>query len=119
MMNDPTTWVVLILTFGVVVALSLWLGRGLHVRRDSAGGMSLDIERQRAPRRPSRVRVANGAEIRGSQVGDIAGTKTEGDVKGPAHDDHVEVFQQGKLSDSTARDIVGVKRSGGPGDGRS
>jgi hypothetical protein len=118
MSNDSNVWLVLILVGGLVVAVALFLGRGLIVRK-SREGLSIEVEKHQLPVSPAPpsqgIEVARGAQIERSTVGDISGVKLEGDAATEARD--LRVFQQGRLEGSQAGDISGVKKTRPPGDG--
>ena len=105
--DDPVVWLVIVLTAGFVVALGLWLGRGIVFRKDK-GGYSLEIEKEKN----EGVKVGEKAVIDdGAEVGDIAAIKQEGDTPGAVQKGNIEVLKDGKIRGKTG-DIVAIKISG-------
>lgn len=110
--DDNTVTLVLIVVAGLVVALAIWLGRGLKARKTKAG-YELEVQ-SKSPEASGGIQVARGAKITGSTVGDIAGVKIEGSGAPGPLPDRIQVFDQGTLKNVQAGDIAGVKKSTPP-----
>lgn len=111
MPQDPTVWIVLIVVAAVVIALlgtlAIRSGRRLKITRSS-----LEIDKSSSDsREPEKdtVRVAEGAAVKHTRTGDIAGIKGEGG--NPAGTD-IDVARGAQIEDSEIGDIVGIKQSG-------
>ncbi len=113
MPSDPVVWIVLFALMALVVSLALWFGRGFVARwRD----FRLEVKQPRAKPKGN-IKVAEGADIERSEVGDIAGIKSEGDTTLPEAGQNIEVLEKGKVKDSKIGDITGIKQQGkGPKD---
>ena len=115
MPNDPLIWIILILAVALIVALALWKGRGLRVSKDR-DGFSVEVERSsegntggESKGTTDGIRVAEGARIKESRVGDIAGVKTLSAA--PAVDKDIEVASGVRINKAEVGDIVGDKQS--------
>ena len=114
MPKDLSFWILLVLVIGGVVALALYLRRGLILRKDKKGFLIQVEKDEPAPASESGIQVGKGARIEGSTVGDISGLKVEGSGDVDAHGQSINVFEDGKLKDAKVGDISGVKKSQPP-----
>lgn len=110
MPSDPTLWVVFLALSAIVLALALWLGRGLSVRR-SKDEFSLEVKERSRDVQPavnrSTVSVARGLDAEGLAAGNVTGADA------PVTGD-VDVLSGAKLKNARLGDITGVRQDGGP-----
>lgn len=113
-MNNPYVWIAIAVVIGVVVALALWFGRGLKIKKGS-DGYSLEVERDQAPDTTTdNVKVAEAIELKDVEAGDIAGRKvTSSDAVG-TRPQNTEVASHAKIERTKLGDIVGIKQEGPP-----
>ena len=112
MPDDPVVWIVLIVVVGLVVALGIWLGRGIVFRKDKQGySVELKESADKQEVKEAGIKVAEDAEITGSEVGDIVGYKIEGDSTGAESKEKVDVLSGGKIKGTRTGDIAGVKKT--------
>lgn len=109
--DNPQVWIVLIIVAGCVLALAIWLGRFVSLKKDGSG-ISLQVNKEEDP--ASKISVANRLEMTGGEAGDIAGIKSEKPEAGPSP--NIDVLEKGKLRNAKVGDIVGVKQTGNPPD---
>lgn len=111
---DANVWITVAVVIGLVVALALWFGRGLIIKKDKEG-YSVQVEKDRPlDTRTDDMKVAEALEIKDSTAGDVAGKKitSPGAVSDRAQ--NIEVLSHGKVERSTLGDIVGVKQEDRP-----
>lgn len=106
MIDDPVVWTVAIVLIAGVVLVALWWG---DVVEFSVKGLRLKFSRTRGgPKRVGRgVSVLDGANIKGSRTGDIAGVVGDGAAANSV--ERVDVGSKARIDDSTIGDIVGVR----------
>ena len=108
--EDPVVWIFLIVVAGLVVALALWLGRGMIFRRDKQG-VSFEIKAAPATRnaKETDISVAKNAVIDDVTAEDITGAKTEGADADVVNGKKISVLDRAKVSGSKVGDIAGIK----------
>lgn len=117
MPDDPVVWTVLIVVVGLVVALLIWLGRGLVFRKDKQGySVELKESTDKQEVDKSGIKVASDAKITNSEVGDIVGYKIEGKGNSTGaeyaeYKEKVDVLSGGKIKGTRTADIAGVKKT--------
>lgn len=108
-MDNPWVWITGIIAIAAVVALALWLNRGLKFKKNQ-DGVSLELEGDSAgtSKPQSKVSVGEGLRV-GScgEVGNIVGKE------GDAGETAVDVLKDAEIS-GKAGDITGVSRKGKP-----
>jgi len=101
-------WYVLIVCAAIVVALAIWKGRGITIRKDS---IVVDAVREGAEKGTG-VSVAAGANITNSTAGNITGVSVTGGsapAKAP-----VDVLRDATVSGSRVGDVTGLKQDEDP-----
>ena len=111
-MNNVYVWITIAAVIGVVVALALWLGRGLVIKKDKEG-YSVQVEKNHLPdTRTDNIKAAEGIELADVEAGDIAGRKVSAaDAVGDRSQD-IEVASHAKIERTKMGDIVGIKQEG-------
>lgn len=110
MPNDPIVWVILIVVVGIVVALAIWLGRGISFRKDDKSiAIKVAGAGQTTKASDNTTSVAEKATIENAEVGDIAGAKIRGGDATANDKEAVEVLKGGTVKGSKVGDIVGKK----------
>jgi hypothetical protein len=111
-MNNVNVWITIAVIVGVVVALALWLGRGLIIKKDKEG-YSVQVEKNQAPdTRTDNIKVAEALDIKDAEAGDIAGRKvTSPDAVGDRAQ-NIDVANRAKIERAKVGDIVGIKQEG-------
>lgn len=105
----PTeAWYVLIVCGAIVVALAIWKGRGIKIRKDS---ITVDAVRESGPKSAG-VSVAAGAKITGSTVGDMTGQVVTGGGAAPSTTP-VDVLRNATVSDARIGNVTGRKEDEG------
>jgi hypothetical protein len=112
MMNNVYVWITVAAVIGVVVALALWLGRGLVIKKDKEG-YSVQVEKNQLPdTRTDNIKAAEGIELADVEAGDIAGRKVSaGEAVGDRSQD-IDVASHAKIERTKMGDIVGIKQEG-------
>jgi len=108
-MDNPWVWITGSIAIAAVVALALWLNRGLKFKKNQ-DGVSLELKGDSAgdPKPQSKVSVGEGLTVSsGGKVGNITGKG------GDAGNADVDVLK-GAIISGTAGDITGVSRKGKP-----
>ena len=113
MPSDPTLWMLFLVLCALVLGLTLWLGRGLSVRR-TKDEFSLEVKERPAETsaRPpdvtrGTVTVAKGLEGEDLAVGDVTGVQSGGEESRD-----VDVLSGAKLKHARVGDITGVRQTG-------
>ncbi len=108
--DDPVVWIVLVVVVGLVVALALWLGRGMIFRRDKQG-LSLEIKAASGSRnaKETDISVAKNAVLDDVTAEDIAGVKQEGGDAEVVNGKKISVLDRAKARGLKAGDIAGIK----------
>jgi preprotein translocase subunit SecF len=107
MPTEPAVWVVLIVVAGIVVALALWLGRGLKVKTKS---IDLEIKEGKAADADPGVTVFEDAKVgKTARVGSITGVRSQ-EV---GSRQKVDVAGRAEI-EGTVGDITGVEFSKKP-----
>jgi len=112
MPNDPAVWVALLVVVALLIALALWLGRGLRISKDKDGFLVEAKEYRSEKTVDQTISVAKDVEIERARVGDIAGIKGEEVSNISEAKQSIDVFSGGTLKDAQAGDIVGIKQEG-------
>jgi len=119
MPENAYVWIAIVVVVGMVVALAIWKGRGLRLKRDQgAFSVEVDAASGRLGNSPDsrRIRVGNQIDIADAEVGNIKGVQSDS-VGTPDRED-VEVATGARITGSRVGDIVGAEhkgRSGGEG----
>lgn len=107
-------WITIAVVVGIVVALALWLGRGLIIKKGT-DGYSVEVEKDRPPdTRSDTIKVAENLEIKDSEAGDIAGKKVTSPGAVSDRAENVDVLSHGKIERTKLGDIVGIKQEDRP-----
>lgn len=113
MANMPSeAWYFVIAGLVIVLALAIWKGRGIRIRK---GSITVDAVRETPA---TGISVAAGVRIEGSSVGDITGVSISGKAATPAAKVPVDVLRGGTVKDATVGDVTGVKQDEGTSDRR-
>jgi ABC-type transporter Mla subunit MlaD len=116
MPENAYVWIAIVVVVGIVVALAIWKGRGLRLKRDQ-GAFSVEVDAESGKPRGSpdsrRIRVGNQVEINDAEVGNIKGVQSDS-VGTPDRED-VEVATGARIRGSRVGDIVGAEHKGGTG----
>jgi hypothetical protein len=99
-------WYIVVVGAIVLVALALWLGRGLRIRK---GAIIVDPARADATKS---ISVGAGAKITRSTTGDISGISVSGSGPVPAAGKaSVDVLRGGDVRDARVGDISGIRQT--------
>jgi hypothetical protein len=113
-MLDINVWIAIAVVTGVVVALAVWLGRGLIIKKDKEG-YSVQVEKDLKPdSRTDTIRVAEALEIKDAEAGDIAGKKVTSPDAISDRAENIDVLSHGKIERTKLGDIVGIKQENRP-----
>lgn len=111
-MNNVYVWITIAAVIGVVVALALWLGRGLVIKKDKEG-YSVQVEKNQLPdTRTDDIKVAEGIELKDVEAGDIAGRKGSAAEAAGDRAQNIDVASHAKIERTKLGDIVGIKQEG-------
>jgi hypothetical protein len=112
MPTDPVVWIVLIVVVGAVIALALWLGRGLRVK---GRGIDLKVESDKSMPDSGVTVFKQGKVGERARVGNITGVRLDhGRGQVPGQDVAVanQTEIQGKVGDITGVAITTKKPEG-------
>jgi hypothetical protein len=105
-MNNVNVWITIAVVIGVVVALALWLGRGLIIKKDKEG-YSVQVEKDRPlDTRTDSIKVAEALEIKDAEAGNIIGRQ---DAPGDRAQ-NIDVASHAKVERTKMGDIVGIQQ---------
>lgn len=110
MPSDPKVWIVLILVVGIVVAIAVWLGRGLSAR---AGNIAVSLP---GKKEPDQVSVAHKARLDDVEVGNITGQQRAGQSVPSSSPANIDILRESSVRHAKIGDIVGVKEDYKAGD---
>jgi hypothetical protein len=109
-MNNVNVWITIAVIVGVVVALALWLGRGLIIKKDKEG-YSVQVEKNQPPdTRTDNIKVAEALDIKDAEAGNIIGRQ---DAVGDRAQ-NIDVASHAKIERTKLGDIVGIQKKDPP-----
>lgn len=112
LISSPYVWITIAAIIGVVVALALWLGRGLTIKKDKEG-YSVQVEKNQPPdTRTDNIKAAEGIELKDVEAGDIAGRKVSAADAVGDRSQNIDVASHAKIERTKMGDIVGIKQEG-------